>query len=82
MRVASVLMSAFKNLQHEALQGDEGNHLDLRQRVVDFIEQHPDDFAPYMEDDEDFESYCRRMRKVGHLHATRSHQVTEVKSDC
>lgn len=26
--------------------------------------EHPDDFAPYMEDDETFESYCKRMHKV------------------
>ena len=32
--------------------------------VVDFMREHPDDFAPYMEDEEDFDSYCSRMCKV------------------
>lgn len=36
----------------------------LRTEVIDFIRDHPDDFAPYMEDEEDFTSYCKRMSKV------------------
>lgn len=48
-------------------QGNEGYHLELRQQVVDFMEENADDFAPYMEDDEDFTSYCTRMRKAAPL---------------
>ena len=36
----------------------------LRRKVVDFMQEHADDFAPYMEDDEDFVSYCERMAKA------------------
>lgn len=46
------------------LQGSELDHLDLRVEAVDFMREHPDDFAPYMEDEEDFGAYCNRMSKV------------------
>lgn len=39
--------------------------MSLRQRVLDFIEQHEEDFAPFVEDDEPFAKYVARMRKVG-----------------
>ena len=45
-------------------QGNEGEHMVLRRKVVDFMQEHADDFAPYMEDDEDFGSYCKRMAKA------------------
>ena len=45
-------------------QGNEGEHMVLRRKVVDFMQEHEDDFAPYMEDDEDFGSYCKRMAKA------------------
>ncbi len=48
-----------------AVQGDEKLHVSLRQRVLDFIEQHEEDFAPFVEDDEPFAKYVARMRKVG-----------------
>jgi OTU domain-containing protein 3 len=34
------------------LDGDEGGHAALRGRVVDFVLEHADDFAPFVEDDE------------------------------
>ena len=46
------------------IQGNEGEHMVLRRKVVDFMQEHADDFAPYMEDDEDFGSYCERMAKA------------------
>ena len=46
------------------LQGSELDHMDLRSEAVNFMREHPDDFAPYMEDEEDFGSYCNRMSKV------------------
>ena len=49
------------------MQGNECGHLLLRTEVVDFIREHPDDFVPYMEDEEDFSSYCKRMSKAGIL---------------
>lgn len=49
----------------DQLQGDENLHVSLRQRVLDFIEQHEEDFAPFVEDDEPFAKYVARMRKDG-----------------
>jgi len=46
------------------VQGNEHGHLGLRKEVVGFISGHPEDFAPYMEDEEDFDKYCDRMAKV------------------
>lgn len=45
-------------------QGEAGDHLALRGRIVSFMRQHPDDFAPFIEEDEAFEQYCKRMAKV------------------
>ncbi len=34
-------------------------------QVVDFMREHPDDFAPFIEDDESFSSYLSRMKRDG-----------------
>lgn len=52
------------------MQGNELDHMELRKEVVDFMREHPDDFAPYIEDDEDFSSYCSRMSKVSAFHTS------------
>ncbi|KXZ46175.1 hypothetical protein GPECTOR_46g244 [Gonium pectorale] len=49
----------------DQLQGDEKSHGQLRARVVGYIGEHQDDFAPFIEDDESFGSYVARMRKDG-----------------
>ena len=48
-----------------AWQGQQGDHIALRQKVVSFMRQHREDFEPYMEDDEPFDAYCKRMAEVG-----------------
>ena len=45
-------------------QGGEQHHMSLRHDVVAFMQDHEPDFAPYMEDDENFNSYTKRMKKV------------------
>ncbi len=45
-------------------QGDEGLHHQLRAQIMNYVHDHPDDFAPFIEDDEPFPSYVARMRKV------------------
>ena len=45
-------------------QGESGDHFALRGRVVTFMRQHPGDFAPFIEEDEQFEHYCKRMAKA------------------
>ncbi|EFJ40092.1 hypothetical protein VOLCADRAFT_100184, partial [Volvox carteri f. nagariensis] len=49
----------------DQLQGDERQHVQLRQRVVSYMLDHQDDFAPFVEDDERFDSYVARMKKDG-----------------
>jgi hypothetical protein len=47
------------------LQGDESQHASLRQRVVQFMCDHEGDFAPFVEDDQGFGAYSRRMLREG-----------------
>ncbi|GLE11460.1 hypothetical protein PINS_up023892 [Pythium insidiosum] len=49
----------------DQLYGDQQQHDEIRKRVVDYIESKRDDFEPFMEDEEKFENYCRRMREDG-----------------
>ena len=53
----------------DQLDGDENGHDKYRQRVMDYVESHEDDFSPFMsfgeseeEEDKDFEAYVARMR--------------------
>lgn len=49
----------------DQLFGDQHEHEDVRKRIVDYLEQHRDDFEPFMEDEEKFDKYCDRMREDG-----------------
>ncbi|TYZ57462.1 hypothetical protein PybrP1_010850 [[Pythium] brassicae (nom. inval.)] len=49
----------------DQLFGDQHQHPEIRKRIVDFIELKRDDFEPFMEDEEKFEHYCKRMREDG-----------------
>ena len=33
--------------------------------VVNYMQDHSESFAPFMEEDQTFESYCKRMMQVG-----------------
>ncbi len=46
------------------LQGIEDMHTKLRQQVVEHIRDHQEMFAPFVEDDEPFDRYVARMKKV------------------
>lgn len=37
--------------------------MECRQRLMDFIEAHPDDYSPFMEDDEAWADYIPRMKR-------------------
>jgi OTU domain-containing protein 3 len=39
------------------MEGEDGDHVVYRGRVVDYIAAHEDDFAPFVEDDVPFEKY-------------------------
>ncbi|KAF4032050.1 OTU-like cysteine protease domain-containing protein [Phytophthora infestans] len=49
----------------DQLYGDQHQHEDVREKIVSYLEQHRDDFEPFMEDEEKFEKYCARMREDG-----------------
>ncbi|KAF1326512.1 Eh domain-containing protein 4, partial [Globisporangium splendens] len=49
----------------DQLFGDQHQHAEIRKRVVDYMELKRDDFEPFMEDEEEFEHYCKRMREDG-----------------
>jgi hypothetical protein len=45
-------------------QGNEGLHGTLRAKVVEFMREHQDEYAPFVEDDEGWDKYIARMKKV------------------
>ncbi|KAG6971188.1 hypothetical protein JG688_00004537 [Phytophthora aleatoria] len=55
----------------DQLYGDQHQHEEAREKIVSYLEQHRDDFEPFMEDEEKFEKvavarkYCERMREDG-----------------
>ncbi|KAE8908276.1 hypothetical protein PF010_g9532 [Phytophthora fragariae] len=49
----------------DQLYGDQHRHEEVRGKLVDYLEQHRDDFEPFMEDEEKFDRYCERMRDDG-----------------
>lgn len=48
------------------VQGDESAHAQLRQRVAEFLEEREEEFQWFVEDDQGFRNYTRRMRKARH----------------
>lgn len=39
------------------------NHRILRRDIIEYMKSHPDDFAPFMEDDDiTFEEYCEYLK--------------------
>ncbi|CAI5736842.1 unnamed protein product [Peronospora destructor] len=49
----------------DQLFGDQQQHEQVREKIVNYLEQHRNDFEPFMEDEEKFEKYCERMRENG-----------------
>eukprot|EP00899_Mesostigma_viride_P027824 jgi/Mesvir1/8226/Mv12512-RA.1 len=47
----------------DQLEGSMGDHARCRRLVMDYIESHKDDFAPFVEDDEPFDKYVARLRR-------------------
>lgn len=70
----------FRSLSDQ-LTGHESDHGELRSKVVRFIEDHQDDFQPFVEDDEDFDDYVARMKKdstwAGHMEVQAASLVLE-----
>eukprot|EP01025_Chloroclados_australasicus_P018052 TRINITY_DN1933_c1_g1_i1.p1 TRINITY_DN1933_c1_g1~~TRINITY_DN1933_c1_g1_i1.p1 ORF type:complete len:531 (+),score=101.46 TRINITY_DN1933_c1_g1_i1:61-1653(+) len=49
----------------DQLEGDKADHKKIRKTVCQYIEDNREVFAPFVEDDESFESYLKRIRKDG-----------------
>lgn len=51
----------FRSLSDQ-LYGTMERHMEIRQRIVDYMVQHSDHFSLFIEDDEPFVDYIARMR--------------------
>jgi len=49
----------------DQLRGKPQDHGEIREHIVGFMEEHEDDFAPFVEDDEKWVDYVPRMRNEG-----------------
>lgn len=49
----------------DQMHGDEGRHIELRQGTCDLMVERREAFEPFVEDDQGFETYIKRMRKDG-----------------
>ncbi|GAQ86487.1 hypothetical protein KFL_002920040 [Klebsormidium nitens] len=49
----------------DQLEGDAGDHVAYRERVVEYMAAHEADFAPFVEDDVPLEKYLQEMREDG-----------------
>ena len=48
----------------DQLYNDTSRHMEIREKIVDYIEEQKDHFSLFIEDDESFEDYTSRMRFV------------------
>jgi len=49
----------------DQIEGNEKLHRKYRDETIDFIEQHKEDYAPFVEDDETIDQYVNDLRKDG-----------------
>lgn len=66
----------------EQLEGDEEQHSKYRKMVVDYLEEHREDFEPFVEDDVSFDDYLKTMREestwAGHMEIQATSLVTRT----
>ena len=48
----------------DQISGNEDMHEDLRVMAVEHMRRHPEDFTPFIEDDEEFDKYLARMSNL------------------
>ncbi|CEM20843.1 unnamed protein product [Vitrella brassicaformis CCMP3155] len=46
----------------DQITGDQDEHVEFRQKAMDYVEAHASEFEPFMEDDEELDAYVSRMR--------------------
>lgn len=55
----------------DQLEGNEEEHPKYRKMVVDYIEEHREEYEPFLEDEVPFDDYCKNMRETstwaGHM---------------
>ncbi|OQS01873.1 hypothetical protein THRCLA_05683 [Thraustotheca clavata] len=54
----------FRTLSDQ-LYGDQTHFPDIRKEIVQYIKDHQENLEPFMEDEETFDNYCRRMAEDG-----------------
>lgn len=66
----------------EQLEGNEEQHSKYRQMVVDYLQEHREDFEPFVEDEVPFDDYCKTMREgctwAGHMELQATSLVTRT----
>ena len=49
----------------EQIEGDENNHQIYRQKCVEYMKENKDEFSPFLEEDEPFDTYIEKISKDG-----------------
>ncbi|KAG0569919.1 hypothetical protein KC19_6G125000 [Ceratodon purpureus] len=66
----------------EQLEGDEEEHSKYRKMVVDYLQEHREDFEPFVEDEVPFDDYLKNMREettwAGHMEIQATSLVTRT----
>ncbi|KAG0586590.1 hypothetical protein KC19_2G102200 [Ceratodon purpureus] len=66
----------------DQLEGNEEQHTKYRQMVVDYLQEHREDFEPFVEDEVPFDDYCKTMREgctwAGHMELQATSLVTRT----
>lgn len=66
----------------EQLQGDEEEHAKYRKMVVDYLQEHREDFEPFVEDEVFFDDYLKSMQEettwAGHMEIQATSLVTRT----
>ncbi|KAH8954230.1 hypothetical protein BDL97_08G068900 [Sphagnum fallax] len=66
----------------DQLDGQEEQHATYRQSVVDYVQEHREEFEPFVEDEVPFEEYCSTMREDGTWAGNMELQATSLVTGC
>jgi OTU domain-containing protein 3 len=66
----------------DQLDGQEEQHAIYRQSVVDYVQEHREEFEPFVEDEVPFNEYCSAMREDGTWAGHMELQATSLVTGC
>ncbi|CAM6092176.1 unnamed protein product [Calypogeia fissa] len=66
----------------DQLEGNEEEHAKYRGKVVDYLEDHKEDFEPFLEEEVTFDEYCSNMRQDGTWAGHMELQATSLVTKC